>query len=297
MTERFNFIYRLKLFVLARIADMRLLSLLDDLYHVLCLPFGYLAYRAHRLLGRPYFGIWLGSSQGNPFRHKYLSKSIDVLIAGVHADGHPPESAKVRVLEIGAYAGASAIVWGLAVKGHKVKHAEVYSVDPWDSYLDLERNRRIRYRMMDVALANGRIFELFRENIEAAGLSTVCIPIKGTSAEAMASFDKESLDLIYIDGDHHVDAVKADLQRAVPLLKEGGLLCGDDLEIQLADIDAGFARRNVDSDMAVDPATGVAYHPGVTIAVADFFGRRIACYEGYWVVRKTGTGFEDVALV
>ena len=49
--------------------------------------------------------------------------------------------------------------------------------------------------------------------------------------------------------------------------------------------------------MAVDPATGVAYHPGVTIAVADFFGRRIACYEGYWVVRKTGTGFEDVALV
>lgn len=90
MTERFNFIYRLKLFVLARIADMRLLSLLDDLYHVLCLPFGYLAYRAHRLLGRPYFGIWLGSSQGNPFRHKYLSKSIDVLIAGLRADGHPP---------------------------------------------------------------------------------------------------------------------------------------------------------------------------------------------------------------
>lgn len=296
MSERFDATYRLKLFVLARVTDMRLLRVLDDIYHVLCLPFGYLSYLAHRLLGRPYFGIWLGASQGNPFRHKYLSKSIDVVVAGLRAQGRTPAAAKVRVLEIGAYAGASAIQWGLALKRHRVADAKVYSVDPWDRYLDLARNRRLRYRLMDRALAGGKIFRLFNDNIKAAGVADVCVPIRGRSAEAMARFDNGSLDVVYIDGDHHVDAVKADLRMALPLLKDGGLLCGDDLEAQLADVDAGFAHRHVDFDMAVDPATGIAYHPGVTVAVAEFFGRRISCYEGYWVVRKNSDRLDDVRL-
>lgn len=291
---RFNIIYRMKLFVLARVADMRMLNFLDDLYHVLCLPFGYLSYLTNRLIGRPYFGIWLESSQGNPFRHKYLAKSIDVLIAGLRANGQTPATAKVRVLEIGAYAGASAIQWGLALKRHQVADAKVYSIDPWDSYLDLGANRRLHFRLMNHALAAGKTFQLFNDNIRAAGLADVCIPIKGQSAKVLPRFENASFDLIYIDGDHHVDAVKADIQMALRLLRDGGLLCGDDLEMQLADIDADFARRNTDSDMAVDPATGVAYHPGVTIAVADFFGRKIPCYEGYWVVRKNGSRLDDV---
>lgn len=296
MAERLNITYRLKLLVLARVADMRMLSFLDDVYHVLCLPFGYLAYRAYRLLGRPYFGIWLGSSQGNPFRHKYLSESIGILVALLRARGRKPEASKVRVLEIGAYAGASAILWAQALKRHRVGDAKVISVDPWDRYLNLENNDRLRYRMMNRALAEGKIFRLFHDNIKAAGVADVCTPIKGRSVDVMERLEKESFDLIYIDGDHHLDAVREDIRKALPLLKDGGILCGDDLEMQLADIDPDYGRRHVDRDMVVDPLTGVAYHPGVTIAVAEFFGRRIACYEGYWAVRKKGTEFTDVVL-
>lgn len=296
MAERYEALYRLKLFVLSRVADMRLLHILDDVYHVLCLPLGFVVYVAHRLLGRPYFGIWLGSSQGNPFRHKYMTKTIDVLVARLAARGQSPASATVRVLEIGAYAGGSVIQWGLALKRHRIADAKVFAVDPWQSYVNLARNRRLRYRMMNRALADGKIRRLFEYNVKAAGVANLCVAIEGRSADAVAGFAEGTLDLVYIDGDHHVDSVRSDLRLALPLLKNGGFLCGDDLEMQLADVDADFARRNVDSDMVVDPATGVAYHPGVTIAVAEFFGRRISCYEGYWMVQKNGRRLDDVSL-
>ena len=116
MSERFNVTYRLKLFVLSRVRDMKILTILDNIYHVLCLPFGFLSYQWHRLLGRPYHGIWLASSQGNPFRFKYMAQSIDYLAKDLEQRGRPPSSTEVRILEIGAYAGASAIQWGQALK-------------------------------------------------------------------------------------------------------------------------------------------------------------------------------------
>lgn len=296
MFEKFDATYRLKLFVLARVADMRVLSFLDNVYHALCLPFGFVWYSVYRWFGWPYFGIWLGSSQGNPFRHKYMGKSIDFLVAELKKNQSSSVGNRVHVLEIGAYAGASAIQWGTALKRHKIIDARVYSIDPWDSYLDLGKNMRWRYRIMNWALSSGRILKLYNYNIKAASLSDICHPLKGNSPETLARFNENAFDLIYIDGDHHIDAVVTDIKKSLSLLRDGGLLCGDDLEMQLNDIDSDFARRNVDRDMAVDPKTGVAYHPGVTIAVADFFQRKISCYEGFWVVRKNGDRFEGVIL-
>jgi SAM-dependent methyltransferase len=51
-----------------------------------------------------------------------------------------------------------------------------------------------------------------------------------TSKEAVGLFDDDSLDWVYIDGDHHYDAVKADLQLWYPKVRPGGLLAGDDLD-------------------------------------------------------------------
>lgn len=296
MRESFNVTYRLKRFLMTRIGDMRLLALLDNVYQVVCLPFGYLSYRIHRMLNRPYFGIWLLSEQGNPFRKKYMGKCIDFIVSENHRDGQSPKGAEIRVLEIGAYAGASAIEWATALMKHRVPGARVYSVDPWGRYLDLSRNRRLPYRIMNHALASGKIFEMFNHNVAAAGLSAVCVPIKGDSADALARFGKDAFDLVYIDGDHKRDAVKADILRSVALLKDGGLLCGDDLELQFVDVDADYVRRNANDDLVVDPASGVPFHPGVTLAVAEFFERKITCYEGFWVVRKKGGNFADFVL-
>jgi SAM-dependent methyltransferase len=49
-----------------------------------------------------------------------------------------------------------------------------------------------------------------------------------TSDEVVAEFDDESVDWVYVDGDHHYLAVKADLEAWYPKLRPGGILGGDD---------------------------------------------------------------------
>ena len=296
MSDRFNATYRLKLLVLSCVKDMKILTILDNIYHVVGLPFGFLSYQWHRLLGRPYHGIWMAASQGNPFRLKYMAQSIAYLVKDLENRGRPPSSLEFRVLEIGAYAGASAIQWGLALEKHNFKEAAVYSLDPWESYLDLKRNPRWRLRIMNHALASGRIFQLYKRNIKAAGVSAMCRQLVGNSAEILPLLKDNSFDLIYIDGDHEAGAVMEDIKNALPLLKDGGLLCGDDLEMQLSGVDGDFVKRNLDLDMAVDPSSRVAFHPGVTLAIGEFFQRDVPCYEGYWVVQKKGEDFGDVKL-
>ena len=58
MTDDVNTIYKLKLFALKRVGNFKVLRFLDDLYHVVGLPFGFITYLFHRLIGRPYSGIW-----------------------------------------------------------------------------------------------------------------------------------------------------------------------------------------------------------------------------------------------
>jgi hypothetical protein len=51
-----------------------------------------------------------------------------------------------------------------------------------------------------------------------------------TSLNAAASIGAERFDVVYIDGDHTYDAVRADLQAWAPLLNPDGVLAGDDYD-------------------------------------------------------------------
>ena len=43
---------------------------------------------------------------------------------------------------------------------------------------------------------------------------------------------KNNFDLIYPDGDHSYHGVSVDIDNCCSLVRDGGILCGDDLEIQ-----------------------------------------------------------------
>lgn len=51
---------------------------------------------------------------------------------------------------------------------------------------------------------------------------------KGKSEDFFKELDDNSLDFIYIDGDHSYGGVKIDLQNAFYKVKGGGLICGHD---------------------------------------------------------------------
>ncbi|MDA1089360.1 MAG: class I SAM-dependent methyltransferase [Proteobacteria bacterium] len=291
MTEDVNTIYKVKLFVLKRVGNFKVLRVLDDLYHIIGLPLGFLTYLFHRLIGRPYFGIWLASAQGHPGRFPYMKKTVEHL-----AKTSDPEVIRnLKILEIGAYAGGSALVWGRALKNNGATNGKLISVDPWDSYIDLTGNHRIVFRVMNRNLGNGNVLRLFVQNLKAAGVSDVCHQFRGRSEDILPMLNSK-FDIIYIDASHHVDAVTKDLELSLPLLKDGGVICGAGLERQLEDLDPEFVKAHFHTDLFIDPKTGQTFHPGITYAVGNCFGRRISHYGGYWVVRKNGEKFEDVVL-
>lgn len=48
------------------------------------------------------------------------------------------------------------------------------------------------------------------------------------SKQCAAQFKNESIDVVYIDGDHSYEGVKEDIKLYYPKLKHGGFLCGHD---------------------------------------------------------------------
>ncbi|HEY4428616.1 MAG TPA: class I SAM-dependent methyltransferase [Solirubrobacteraceae bacterium] len=68
------------------------------------------------------------------------------------------------------------------------------------------------------------VLQRFRSAIESGQVKVR----RSRSVEAAADFPDESLDWVYIDGDHTYEAVKADLAAYARAVKPGGLLAGDD---------------------------------------------------------------------
>ncbi len=52
--------------------------------------------------------------------------------------------------------------------------------------------------------------------------------MRQSSVEAARSFDDESLGLVFIDGNHDVDSVGADIAAWWPKLRRGGVMLGHD---------------------------------------------------------------------
>ena len=68
----------------------------------------------------------------------------------------------------------------------------------------------------------------------------------------------------------------------------GGLICGDDLEIQFHEAHIDESHRSRFIDYVEDNDVGF-YHPGVTLAVYDVFGE-VSSFGGFWVMRKITNG-------
>jgi predicted O-methyltransferase YrrM len=212
-------------------------------------------------------------------------------LVALECEGRGPRP--YRVLEIGSWAGGSAITWADAIKRFNRGEGMVVCVDPWVQYIDPLADGRTVYREMHEALAHGEILDLFRHNIRACGHEDLVRMIRGSSDEILPLIKPETFDLVFVDGDHSYGQVLDDLRNAAPLVRPGGILCGDDLELQLAEVDAENCIQRSDSDFTTDPQSNRSYHPGVTRAVAEFFGE-VSVWEGFWAMRRQGAGWEPL---
>ena len=100
---------------------------------------------------------------------------------------------------------------------------KLYGIDPYLNYTeygaDLMNMQQIQ---MDT------LFELVKSRLSYYGNRLEFIRKK--SEEAYQQFENNSLDFVYIDGNHYEEYIKNDLNCWWPKIKNGGMLCGHDYD-------------------------------------------------------------------
>jgi len=261
-------------------------------------PIGRVQYGLRIIRDKPYFGHFSASGQGvaagvhNEERKRIRESNMRRLVAA----GCSLKEGNAKVLEVGAWAGWSAIIWAKALLDCKQNAGAVVCVDPWTSYLELSANQTSVYRAMEAAIKRDAIVRLFHHNVRTSGYAAMIHPFRGPSDCCLPMLRDGSFQLVFIDGDHSYPAVKRDLENASRLVCDGGLLCGDDLDRQFEDLDEARLREDLHCDYPLDPKSKQCYHPGVTLGVWEFFHRRVSSWDGLWAMRKTGKGWKPVEI-
>lgn len=224
----------------------------------------------------------------HPLRHLLMAATVWRLAADF-------PSLPLRALEVGSWCGASALTWAHAMARYSVPRGEITCVDPWKPYLDTDENPNRTTLGMQEALRNDEPFQVFRRNIRFVPDGIDVKFVREVSSNTLPKLARENYHLVYIDGDHSYEAVRNDIDNSLPLVMEGGVICGDDLELQADECDTLIVDERPHLDLHYIPDTDKHFHPGVSRAVGECFGRVSAWY-GFWAMRRRNGIWEDVSL-
>lgn len=119
-------------------------------------------------------------------------------------------------VEIGCWKGKSSAFMAVEIanSGKKIKF------DCIDTWLGSEEH------LDDDFIKNNTLYELFLNNMKP--LNAFFTPIKMLSIEASKMYKDNSLDFVFIDGDHSYDGVLSDIKHWEPKVKVGGIISGHD---------------------------------------------------------------------
>ena len=118
---------------------------------------------------------------------------------------------------------------------------------------------------------------------------------RGWSTDILPAMHHGAFDIVYIDGDHTYAGARTDIENALRLVKDGGAICGDDLELQAGRCDLSVVEREPTIDKHYDAASDTFYHPGVAKAVNEVFGE-VSSWFGFWAMQKCGNDWLGISL-
>ena len=143
-------------------------------------------------------------------------------LAGLVRDARRPGLARTAVVEVGSWAGRTALA--MADAG-----AAVWCVDTWEG-TDAGGGDDTRERIAHL----GGPEQLFRSFCLNCGprLFRDVWPCRGTSAFWASVWPENAkVDLVFIDADHRESAVRADIMGWLPHVRDGGVICGHDFDV------------------------------------------------------------------
>jgi hypothetical protein len=130
-------------------------------------------------------------------------------------------SLNATFVEVGCWLGKSTAYCAGRIR-ERGKAITFYAVDTW---LGSPNEPAM---VEAVARAGGSVYELFRANMEAAGVMETIRTLRLPSVAAATLFANGSVDFVFIDADHTSEAVQADIAAWRPKIRSGGILAGHD---------------------------------------------------------------------
>lgn len=125
------------------------------------------------------------------------------------------------IVEIGSWLGRST---GWLAAGSQARGREpVHAVDTFDG------GPALNAEDYPILKEQGTTFHAFNDNLERAGVFEQVEPVVSDSLSAAARWDGRPIRLLFIDGDHSYEAVKADLAAWLPYVISGGYVVFDDV--------------------------------------------------------------------
>jgi len=199
------------------------------------------------------------------------------------------------ILEIGSWYGASALSWAQGLKVHNRAQGSLTCVDAWKPFFDRSLHNDEVYVAMEQALGTDVAYNIFLHNISTIVETIKRQHFRGQSENVLPLLRDEAFDVVFIDADHTYAPVKLDILLSQRLVKDGGILCGDDLNLQLHQCDKKVAMANKNMDFVKDTKSGRNFHPGVTLAVAEIFGE-VSMWGGFWAMQRKGKEWKKFSL-
>ena len=252
--------------------------------------------------GKPAFikETWI---QGGVPRHLWMFAAISNYVK------NQKPGPNFSLLEVGTWMGSSMLTWAEAMVKHNQSDGSITCVNPMEPYFDAaEQSSAINYENPDhaavaeemlhemTALLEGDfVYDIWNHNRRLIPDTIPVTLLREASVTVLPKLRDESFHVVYVDGSHFYDDVLADLREAKRIVKPGGIVCGDDLELKPHQCDLEFAKAHKHLDFPTDPKTGHPFHPGVTLAVGEMFDD-VSLYDGFWMAQKTPDGFHPYFL-
>lgn len=126
-------------------------------------------------------------------------------------------SQATTIVEVGSWQGRSTRALADHCRG------TVYAIDPWagPTYFESGELHRLRTDVFD------RFSIHLRDHLASGHVRAIQSPA-ATALPVLLAEIGQTVDLVFIDGDHRYAAVASDIALAWPLLKEGGRISGHD---------------------------------------------------------------------
>lgn len=120
----------------------------------------------------------------------------------------------MRIVEFGSHHGRST----RAIADNAPEGAKIWAVDPWGGRYLTDDGR-------EVADINTYVMPYFIRNLNDHIQSGKVIPVRNFSYNFTFM---DSMDMVFLDGDHRYETVKRDINIVLSILPKHGLICGHD---------------------------------------------------------------------